>query len=386
MEKLSIVVLMLCLLALTACSGGGGGTPDSSVSGVASKGIIRNGTIKVYALNADGSKGALLKETVTDNNGAYRAELGSYRGAILVEASGSYTDEATGSTKTIAPDAPLRAALENPSGSATLAVTPLTEMAVQRGEDALSHRIRIAEIAANNALIATAFKVDITGTLPVDALAATPAATQAQKEYALLLAAFSGLMQSRGKDLPAVIADIRASLGADNRLTVPLAAQLQAALAGFAASGVNRTGISDVSATPLITIGGNTRPLIISVAGATSPLAGIELLVTLPPGVTVKSDAKGILPGSSLQASGSALGSALIAGSYTPATAAMRGKVKLALISTTGFSAGAFATLQCDVAPDAVPLAGDFSLTLLDAVDSQKNPLTGLSLSAQLGE
>jgi hypothetical protein len=377
---------MICLLTLAACGGGGGGTVDSSVSGVASKGIIRNGAIKVYALNADGSKGALLKETVTDNNGAYRAELGSYRGAILVEASGSYTDEATGSTKTIAPGAPLRAALARLDGAVTLAVTPLTELAVQRGEDALTNRIRVADIAANNALIAAAFKVDIVGTLPVDALAATPTATQAQKEYALLLAAISGLMQSRGKDLPGVIADIRASLCADNRLAVPLAAQLQVALAGFAASSVNRTGISDVSATPLITIGGSTRPLIISVAGSASPIAGIEVLVSLPPGVTVKSDAKGILSGSSLQVSGRALASALIAGNYTPASAAMRGKVKLALISATGFAAGEFATLQCDVAPDASPLSSDFNLSLLDAVDGRGAPLTGLSLSAQLGQ
>lgn len=385
MKILSIVAaIVICLLTLTACGGGGGGTPGSAISGVASKGIIRNGTIKVYALNADGSKGELLRETVTDSSGAYRAELGAYKGAVLVEASGSYTDEATGATRTITADAPLRAALDNVSGEARVAVTPLTELAVQRGEDPLTHRVTVANIASNNALIAALFKVDIIGTMPVDPLTANATATQAQKEHALVLAAFASLMQSKGKDLGGVITEFKDAIGTDNRITVAVAAQFQSALADFAGSAGNRTGITDVSSTPLINIGGSTRPLTISVAGTTALISGIDIVVTLPPGVTVKAAADGGVSGSALQTP-APLANVLVAGNYTPPTVSARGRVGLGAISVAGFAAGDFIILQCDVAPDATPQDSDFKLAAQDAIDVNGASLGVLSLGAKLG-
>lgn len=386
MKILSIVAaIVIGLLTLTACGGGGGGgTPGNAISGVASKGIIRNGTIKVYALNADGSKGQLLRETVTDSSGAYRAELGAYQGAVLVEASGSYTDEATGATRTITADAPLRAALDNVSGEARVAVTPLTELAVQRGEDPLTGRVTVANIASNNALIGALFKVDIIGTMPVDPLTANATATQAQKEHALVLAAFASLMQSKGKDLRGVITELKDAIGTDNRIATTVAAQFQAALADFAGSAGNRTGITDVSGTPLINIGGSTRALTVSVAGTAALISGIDIVVTLPPGVTVKTAADGSVSSSALQIP-AAFANALVAGHYTPPTASARGRVRLAAISTSGFAVGEFITLQCDVAPDAAPQDSDFVLSVQDAVGVDGALLSGLSLSAKLG-
>lgn len=390
MKILSVVAAILIgLLALTACGGGGGGggvAPGTAVSGVASKGIIRNGSIKIYALTADGSKGELLKETVTDGNGAYHAALGNYRGPILVEASGSYTDEATGAIMTVPADTPLRAAIDNLTGEVAVAVTPLTELAVQRNEDPLTHKLRVADIASSNALIASIFKTDIISTMPVDPLADSPTATQEQKEHALILAAFANLMQSKGEDLRAVIAELKDSIGTDNKLSISVAAQFQAALAEFASSPGNRTGITDISATPLINIGGTTRALTISVSGTPALIAGVELIVTLPPGVTVKAATNGNVLSTALQTSGGALADAIVAGNYTPPTASMRGRVRLAVISAKGFAAGEFVTLQCDVAPDATPQDTDFILSLLNAVDGQLKPLDGLSISAKLGQ
>ena len=380
-----VAAIVIGLLTLSACGGGGGGgTPGNAISGVASKGIIRNGSIKVYALNADGSKGQLLRETVTDSSGAYRAELGAYQGAVLVEASGSYTDEATGATRTITADAPLRAALDSVSGEARIAVTPLTELAVQRGEDPLTGRVTVATIASNNALIAALFKVDIIGTMPVDPLTANATATQAQKEHALVLAAFASLMQTKGKDLSGVITELKDAIGADNRIATIVAAQFQAALADFAGSAGNRTGITDVSSTPLINIGGSTRALTISVAGTTALISGIDIVVTLPPGVTVKAAADGSVSSSALQIP-AAFANTLAVGHYTPPSASARGGVRLGVISAAGFAAGEFVTLQCDVAPDAAPQDSDFVLSVQDAVGADGALLSGLSLGAKLG-
>jgi hypothetical protein len=380
-----VAAIWIGLLALTACGGGGGGgggvTPETVLSGVASKGIIRGGAVKVYALNADGSLGNLLKETVTDQYGVYHADLGKYQGAVLVEASGSYTDEATGATGTVPGDVPLRAALQSVSGEVAAAVTPLTELAVQMGEDPVTHKMRVLELSSNNALIAAAFKVDILGTMPADALAASASATEEQKEHALVLAAFAGLMQSEGKDLHSVIAGLKDSIGLDKRMAVQAAVQFQAALVTFAKSAANRTGISDISATPLINIGGSTRLLTISAAGTSSLIYGLDAEVYLPPGVTVKAAADGGVPDLMLQA----FGGAYVVGNYTPASASMRGRVRVALISLDGVAAGDLITLKCDIAPDAAPLDADFVLSVLDAV-GKSAPLTGLSLGARLGQ
>jgi len=389
MRLFSIVAaLLIGLLALTSCGGGGGGgaAVDTVVSGVASKGIIRGGSIKVYALNADGSKGALLKETTSDANGAYSANLGQYHGAVLVEASGSYTDEATGAANAVPATAPLRAALDNVSGAVSAAVTPLTELAVQLGEDLTTGRLRVADLAINNALVTSAFRVDILKTMPADALTASTTTTELQKEHALVLAAFAQLMLSQGKDLHAVVAEIKDSIGADGKIGIQVAAQFQAALASFAQSSANKTGINDISTTTLINIGGTSRTLTVSVAGTASLIGGIEIDVVLPPGVTVKAASDGSVSGAGLQALGGALGNALLADHYTPATASARGRVRVGFISAAGFAAGGLFTLQCDIAPDAAPQSADFVLTLLDAFDKQSIALTGLSLSADLGQ
>jgi len=388
MRLFSIVAaLLIGLLALTSCGGGGGGgAADTVLSGVASKGIIRGGSIKVYALNADGSKGALLKETPTDANGAYSANLGQYHGAVLVEASGSYTDEATGAATAVPAATPLRVALDTVSGAVSAAVTPLTELAVQMGEDLTTGRLRVADLASNNALVATAFRVDILKTMPADALTASTTTTELQKEHALVLAAFAQLMLSQGKDLHAVIAEIRDSMGADGKIGIQVAAQFQAALANFAKSSANKTGVTDISTTTLINIGGTSRTLTVSVAGTTTLIGGIEIDVVLPPGVTVKAASDGSVLDPVLVALGGALGNALLADHYTPATASARGRVRVGFISASGFAAGGLLTMQCDIAPDATPQNADFVLSLLDAFDKQSVALTGLSLSANLGQ
>ena len=130
--------ITFCIVALlTGCGDNDKQQIDlttSTLNGVASKGPIKSGSVKVYALEADGAKGALLGTGTTGADGSYSVDIGSYTGDVVVEVSGgTYTDEATGATDT--PNTLLRAALSGVSGTVTIAVTPLTEIAVQYAED-----------------------------------------------------------------------------------------------------------------------------------------------------------------------------------------------------------------------------------------------------------
>lgn len=385
MKRLILMLAMVVGLGvLVSCGGGGDGTPVSVVRGVASKGIIRNGSVRVYAVNADGSQGGLLCATITDASGAYRAELGSYQGAVVVEASGSYTDEATGAVRTVAADAPLRAAVDRVNGEIHVAVTPLTELAVQRGEDPTSHRLTVSQMAANNAAVSALFQVDIVGTMPADSLSASPNATQKEKEHALVLAAFSKLMEIKGEDLPTVIAEVKNGIGSDERMSASVVDQFRGALAAFAVSASNQTGIGDVSATNLINIGGGTRPLSITFSGSNSLLSVVDFRITLPPGVTVKADADGNLPSGVLKLANGISQNTLAAGVVTTTTPGAPGSVRIGVTSDAGFSAGLILTLECDVASDAHPVAGAFAPVVLEAYDVGQFPLGGLNVHVSL--
>lgn len=346
---------MVAFFALCACGGGGSGSPSgggvsNSVSGVASKGIIANGVIKVLAINGDGTL-RLLVSTSTDAAGKYSADIGPYAGPLLVEASGSYTDEATGTTKTVTPDAPLRAALPSASGAVSMAVTPLTELAVVKaGPTALS----ATSIAAANALISDLFKVDIVGTQPV---APTTAALQdsstsaTQKDYTLALAAVSQMM-SGGTPLASVIDTLSSGIGTSG-LSVAAASSFQGNLAQFISNPQNQTGVSSVSQTNLANAGGVTASYLLSTTSAQTGLAilGIKMTLALPPGTSCRVDATGAPLSSALRLSGMASQTSFDAAKFTAATASGNATVSLALVNLTGFGLGEFATLMLDLAP-----------------------------------
>jgi len=214
--QLHFLFLAICLLALAGCGGGSKSTSPTttSVSGVASKGLFISGSVKISALKDDGSKGNLLDTATIHEDGTYQANIGSYAGAVIAEASGHYMDEATGISSEVPEGTPLRAVLQNATGDARLAITPLTEIAVKKLEDPASGKIALSSIAAMNKLIAEAFHVaDIVGILPADATAPATAtdATTVQKEYALILAALSQMMAdpaNAGKSLDQVISRV----------------------------------------------------------------------------------------------------------------------------------------------------------------------------------
>lgn len=137
-------LVALSFLALTACGGGGGGggtSPTSSqtnsVSGVASKGLILNGVVTAYAVNSDGSRGAILQtKRTSETDGSYSFTDLPKGVAILIEVTGvanetTMKDEATGGTLPLDSTFKLRAAtVTGNSGNVAVQITPYSEMAV----------------------------------------------------------------------------------------------------------------------------------------------------------------------------------------------------------------------------------------------------------------
>lgn len=133
------------VLALAACGGGGGGGSDSgpdasattSISGVASKGLLANALVDVYSVTSAGAADKLLGHTTTDANGHYVISGLTPGQLVLIKVSAqsgtTMKDEATGQTLTLAANAlTLTAATTlDSTGSTTAHVTPFSEMAYQ---------------------------------------------------------------------------------------------------------------------------------------------------------------------------------------------------------------------------------------------------------------
>ena len=273
-------------LILSGCGGGGGGgdtTPvgtHHTVAGVASKGLLSGAQLCAYAVTA-GAKGAQIGDCVQSaSNGSYSLDLGSYTGAVLLEATGgTYVDEATGATVSLS--TPLHAVLANVSGgTATAAVTPLTELAYQlasaSGLSATSIQTAQATVQSNFGL------VDIIATQPVDALNPPTGASADQKAYALALATVSQYLkgQPSGTTLAAALQAIHDCL-ATTAQCGNLASDLSGAMSAFQASHTDYAGISLPSTAFGASSGGggSTTPVVSAMTPA-SGAVGTQVTIT----------------------------------------------------------------------------------------------------------
>lgn len=261
---LRVVSLAMGLLgvALSGCGGGGGADPVAppaaavnTVAGVASKGPLSGATLCAYAITA-GVKGAAVGSCVQSSaTGAYTLDLGSYTGPVLLEATGgSYVDEATGSTVTLA--SPLRSVLPNfTGGNTSAAVTALTELAYQLAA-AQTGGLTTANVQGAQAEVQSNFGLaDILATQPVDALSLPASATADQKAYALALATVSQYLkgQPAGATLAGALQTIQACLSATGNCG-SLATDLASAMSSFQAAHAGYTGLG----LPAAGFGGNT--------------------------------------------------------------------------------------------------------------------------------
>lgn len=374
----TIASLLLVLLALTACGGGSGSTTTpaakTTVSGIASKGPIINGVVKIYAVT-NGAKGALLIQTTTDATGNYTADISPYTGPIMAEASGSYLDEATGTTKTISADTPIRAVLPSAQGAVSLPVTALTELAYIKTGGTLTP----SAITAANTLISDLFKVDIIATVPVAPTAAALAtATQAQKDYALALATISQMMLTGTATLGDTLATLAQGISTAG-MTTGASDAIKGALTTFVTTNTNNTtGVKDTTSTNLVNAGTLTKSYKLVLQGTFTPgsVDGLQFDLSLPAGVTLNVDgATSAVLASSLTYSSTA---------FSGVAKYLSGMLTVGIITTSGMSAGEVATLICNIPAGAgAPAASAFSVTNLKSIDKNGVAVTGTAIVVQ---
>ncbi|GFO56427.1 hypothetical protein GMSM_34340 [Geomonas sp. Red276] len=383
MTRLLYALIGCLLLILAGCGGGGGGGgTTSTVSGTASKGLIRNGTVIIYAINPDGTQGGQLATATTDSNGHYSATLTNYTGPILAVAFGSYVDEATGQTVTLAAANPLRAALPSASGTVSLPVTGLTELAVRQ-----AGTLTPTHITDANALISSVFKVDILATTPVDA---TPSAlgaagvTPGQRDYTLALAALSQLASTSsggtpGQKLDAALATL--SQGITSNISSQTASTFVNALDSYLSSnsGVNEV-VTSHGGSALVSVGSRRAVITVAVSGAGTGIHGAEFSMSFPAGVTVKSQSDGLTDNCVLGATAGTSG-ALLAGSFTAASGSTPGVLRAVLVSATAVTDGAILVINADVADSLTPTAAEFPISLVSVVGADGAPVSAATVA-----
>ncbi len=226
-KKLKTIMVLTLLFGslslLFGCGGGSGSstgtTPGSStgtttgsngiggmngmISGNAVKGPVSGATVTAYAVS-NGTMGGMLASGTTDSAGNFTMSIGSYAGPLVLQMSGgTYTDEATGTTMTMAPGDVMTAVMTSLSSGTTVTgiqVTPLTSMA-QAMANNMAGGLIDANIAASNTAIGNYFMVnDILYTQPMNPLVSGSSitATQDMRNYGMAIAAMSQYAKNIG--------------------------------------------------------------------------------------------------------------------------------------------------------------------------------------------
>lgn len=234
-KTIFLVLPIVLAFVFSACSGNENGdtanTTQYLVEGKALKGAIKNASIKIYTLNAQGYRETAVGEGATGSDGSFSVMATGEGGpiALVVASGGTYTDEATGQTITIPSWWEMTAVVAWPSDYTKVNLTPLTLIAAEqtlcritKQEDPVS--------AMENAKrsVASVFGLDginINETEPADLTipsSTTMSRGNAEVEYGLVLAALSqvisneGLPSSQTLDLIKNIAEDLSDGSADN--------------------------------------------------------------------------------------------------------------------------------------------------------------------------
>ncbi len=125
----------------------------------------------------------------------------------------------------------------------------------------------------------------------------------------------------------------------------------------------------------------------LSTFGASTQIAGIDVTIALPGGVTAKAtvappetDSGVVLP------SGQAAVNSIVEATYSAATGSAPAAVHILLANsnTNGFGIGEFATINCDLASGATPTSSDFTVESATVGDPTGNPIPGITVSASV--
>ncbi|GAB6090526.1 hypothetical protein [Spirochaeta dissipatitropha] len=207
--------LIIASTALIGCNFFGGTT----VSGSAVKGPIGSAEITVYALENDGSLGAVLGTTVSADNGGYTVSIGDYNGPFAVSVEGgSYRDEASDKIVDLAPGQSLVSYISSTEDTASIAVTALTTIAAARASTQASGGLSIAIENANKET-AEAFgidDIDISRVIPADlSNESSRNANGAEQRYGAIQAALSKLLEQESDEAPEALLDLIDDMAAD---------------------------------------------------------------------------------------------------------------------------------------------------------------------------
>lgn len=257
MKRFFMVLLAAGLLASLASCGlpQNGATPEvqtTDISGI-TVGPIVDGTLTIYALNPDGTYGAVIESKSTSpTDGAYSAAI-SYSGDAIIEVSGgTYVDEATG--ETVGLSGKLRAAVAGLTGSVTVAVTPMTEVAAAMAlSDNSAYDLRTRIQNANYVVGALSGNINIINTLPADPTdTASQTASTDSVTYGLLLGTVSQMVHDgKAASVADAVAKIKADLADGDYKAETVGPVIKASLANFLANPRNRTGITTLTQTKL---------------------------------------------------------------------------------------------------------------------------------------
>lgn len=318
LRALGLVVLIVA--GATACGGPGdeSSPPSNSpgpgtaarLTGVAMHGPIAGATVRVFALNPNGSLGALQGSTTTDAAGAYSVSLTSNAAPMLLEVSGgSYEDEATGNTLSLPATERLVAAVSG--GTQVAAITALTNLAASRALELAAAGAPLEEaIVAANAGIGQQYNLaNIVTVLPASAIA-PPGANALARDYGLVLAAYAQAAKEKQSPLAEFVAALSTDIadgvldGQDAGVPVPLVSNgtaatllatdgtigIQAALNRFLDSARNATGVKELAI--------QTSAVTIDVAVAAAPGKHVLRVVKkgTAPGSVYWSNAGGVVP------------------------------------------------------------------------------------------
>ena len=374
-------LLCLAVIALTGCGNNSTSqalfTGKTIITGLAMKGPIDTGTVKVFAIrNGVVDTSAPIGQGKTDAGGNFTVTVGDYQGPVMVEvAGGLFIDEVSGATVNLL--SPLRAAVSDTTiGTNIVAVTPLTELSTRRtqGHTAITPDV-INE--SNNSVSAIFNLADIISTLPVAA-----GTDDNQKKYAASCGSFSQLANDRlatsGGSLDDALKDVMDDMGNEaeySGLSDASITMITDAITEFNSSGKNQTGVDAPPVTPVNGI------LKISTSGSAN-IGALDMTVSMPSGVEVAAD-----PDTGEAAAGAVVISGVASSGHnelttkvTPASDGSPGKLTISIINNNGFGSGECVTVDFHVATgEGFPANADAFTVTADAKDVDGTPLSGVT-------
>ena len=403
-NSVKLLAVGLSATLLFAC-GGGGDVVDTSttVNVVAQAGVFNSGKAVFTGYSGASKDKPYVLKTVTfasDAKGRFSTNVGTYTGVLKVSISGDYIDEATGKAVVVPESAPLKALVPSTSvvNGATVTVTPLTDVAATKAEDADSGKLTDALVTSNNQAISTLFGLaDIVKTTPVapDTTALAAATDPKQKAYtaALLLLsqyvaeyasnnslkAVSALTEADiANSLPGALLSLTRGITVDTTPTVPTVAITGAATA-FTMQQASTNLATNPELQDVATATGSATTVTTAVTGTIDATVKdvkkftLKTNGTLAEGATINgvqltlSDVAGSFAsdGGVAEAAGVAFGSEVIAAVNNDGSTLVLG-----VINANGFSTGVFATVFSKAAN-----AAAFTQSAVSIVDAAGNQL-----------